>query len=375
MQLRGASLNHLSQKTEKLSNHLRNLSPRSFTVTVMPDFFLDRLVSWNSTLKEFSTRISKVASQKGGSIDNVTQMDLMGGNAINTASALATLGAEVSPIVCTNKLGLRLLKLHLQRLGINLSHVKISDQASITTALEFTQDRDNRNVMLRDLGSLTKLHPKDLSEKDFALFEDADYVCIFNWAGTQAHGTEIAKKVFSFVKAEGTGKTYYDTADPLPNRQKIPELIGEVLRSRNLIDILSLNENEAMTYTKYLAPEQLKELRKSHKPTPILAKECAEILSHHLSSRLDLHTTNFSATFKKDKSTVAPAFETKALRATGAGDAWNAGNIFADANHFPDDLRLIFSNAVAAYYLSSPLGKHPTLKQLYRFLQVAICES
>jgi len=341
----------------------------------MPDFFLDRLVSWNSTLKEFSTRISKVASQKGGSIDNVRQMDLIGGNAINTASALAALGAEVSPIVCTNKLGLRLLELHLQRLGIDLSHVKINDKASITTALEFTQDGENRNVMLRDLGSLAKLHPRDLSEKDFTLLKDADYVCVFNWAGTQTHGTEIAKRVFSFVKAEGAGKTYYDTADPLPKRQKIPELIEEVLCSRNLIDILSLNENEALTYAKYLAPEQFKELRKFHKPTPILAKECAEILSHQLPSRIDLHTTSFSATFKKDESTAAPTFETKTLRATGAGDAWNAGNIYADANHFPDDLRLIFSNAVAAYYLSSPLGKHPTLEQLQKFLQAIIRES
>ena len=368
-------MNHLSQKTEKLLNHLRNLSPRSFTVAVMPDFFLDRLVSWNSTLKEFSTLISKVASQKGGSIDNVTQMDLIGGNAINTASALAALDAEVSPIVCTNKLGLKLLELHLQRLGIDLSHVKINDQASITTALEFTQNGENRNVMLRDLGSLAKLHPRDLSEKDFTLLKEVDYVCVFNWAGTQAHGTEIAKRVFSFVKAEGAGKTYYDTADPLPKKQKIPELIEEILRSQNLIDILSLNENEAMTYAKYLAPEQFKELRKSHEPTPIFAKKCAEILSHQLPSRIDLHTTSFSATFKKDESTAAPTFETKTLRATGAGDAWNAGNIYADANHFPDDLRLIFSNAVAAYYLSSPLGKHPTLEQLQKFLQAIIRES
>ena len=368
MQLGEASLRVLPQKTSELTNHLENLSPKPFSVAVMPDFFLDRLVSWNNNVKEFSMYISKVACQKGGSIDNVVQMDRMGGNAINTASALAALEVEVTPIVCTNKLGLKLLELHLQRSGIDLSHIKVNGQASATTALEFTQNGEKRNVMLRDLGSLAQFSPSDLSERDFKLLKSVDYVCIFNWAGTQAHGTKIAEQVFSFVKKEGKGKTYYDTADPLPNRQKIPQLIEEVLRRKNLVETLSLNENEAITYTNYLAPEQFAEFKELNKPMTDLAGECAKALSRNLTCRIDLHTTSFSATFKKGENTLVRAFRVNTLRATGAGDAWNAGNIYADANRFPDYLRLAFANAVAAYYLASPFGNYPTLRQLQRFL-------
>jgi sugar/nucleoside kinase (ribokinase family) len=66
---------------------------------------------------------------------------------------------------------------------------------------------------------------------------------------------------------------------------------------------------------------------------------------------------------------VVPAFKIKALRATGAGDAWNAGNIFADANGFSDECRLTLANAASACYLKSADGTHPTRERLIRFLK------
>ena len=52
-------------------------------------------------------KITKIAAQKGGSLDGISQMDIKGGNAINTAYALATLGAKVTTIVCTNSKGIK----------------------------------------------------------------------------------------------------------------------------------------------------------------------------------------------------------------------------------------------------------------------------
>ncbi|MDH5495588.1 MAG: carbohydrate kinase family protein, partial [Candidatus Bathyarchaeota archaeon] len=235
----------LSRKVEELLSHLSRLKPRSFSVVVMPDFFLDRFVSWNGDVKQFSRSIFEVVNRKGGSIDNVAHVEFRGGNAVNTAAALAVLGVNVFPIVYTSTLGLNLLKLHLQPLNVDLSHVKIDGNASITTALEFTHGGEKRNVMLRDLGSLEIFGPDNLTEKDFALLEKTDYVCVFNWAGTRRHGTELAKTVFHHAKTKGKGKTYYDTADPLPNKPEIPSMVKEVLLRCNLIDVLSLNENEA----------------------------------------------------------------------------------------------------------------------------------
>jgi len=365
----------LSRKVEELLSHLSRLKPRSFSVVVMPDFFLDRFVSWNGDVKQFSRSIFEVVNRKGGSIDNVAHVEFRGGNAVNTAAALAVLGVNVFPIVYTSTLGLNLLKLHLQPLNVDLSHVKIDGNASITTALEFTHGGEKRNVMLRDLGSLEIFGPDNLTEKDFALLEKTDYVCVFNWAGTRRHGTELAKTVFHHAKTKGKGKTYYDTADPLPNKPEIPSMVKEVLLRCNLIDVLSLNENEAITYAKQVAPKQTSKLQQQHKSMTVAAKECTKILARKLTSRIDLHTTTYSATFTKNDNTIVPVFKVKALRATGAGDAWNAGNIYADANDFPVDLRLAFSNAVAAYYLSSPTGEHPRLHQLRKFLKKALSKS
>jgi len=359
----------LSQKVGELLSHLSRFEPRRFNVVVMPDFFLDRFVSWNGDVRQFSRSILEVANRKGGSIDNVVQMDLRGGNAVNTAVALAALGVNVFPIVYTSKFGLNLLRLYLQPLDVDLSYVKVKGTASITTALEFTYRREKRNVMLRDLGSLEEFGPNNLTKEDYTLLEKADYVCVFNWTGTRRHGTKLAKAVFNYVKTRGRGKTYYDTADPLANKSKIPELVEKVLLGHNLIDILSLNENEAVTYARYVAPKQTDKLKEQHRSMSTLAKGCAKILTQKLASRVDLHATAYSATFKKNENTIVSAFKVKTLRATGAGDAWNAGNIYADANNFPFDMRLTFANAVAAYYLSSPTAEHPQLPQLRKFLQ------
>ena len=90
----------------------------------------------------------------------------------------------------------------------------------LTTALEFKSINEKTNVMLRDLGALADFGPANLDEGDYALIENADYVCLFNWAGTLKFGTELAQAVFERAKREGKGKTYYDTADPNPNASR-----------------------------------------------------------------------------------------------------------------------------------------------------------
>ncbi|MGQ9530501.1 MAG: carbohydrate kinase family protein [Candidatus Bathycorpusculaceae bacterium] len=334
-----------------------------FNVVVLPDFFLDRFISLKWDIKTFSENLSDVVKRKGGSIDGIKQIDFRGGNAINTASALAALGVKVTPIVCTDKLGLKLMKFHLKPGQIDLSHVKVFNKASVTTAIEFETQEGKVNVMLRDVGALTNFGPHNLSDDDFEVIENADYVCVFNWAGTRRFGTKLAETIFRYVKEKGKGKTYYDTADPTPNKQNVPQLIKKVLQT-NYIDILSVNENEAVCYASHLT-EKLKVLAK-HLPLEELAKESAKILAEKLSARIDLHTTSFSATFTKNGKTIIPAFKVPIRSATGAGDAWNAGNILGDACKLSDGCRLALANAVAAYYISNPNKMHPTRRQLMR---------
>jgi ribokinase len=352
-------------KTE-LQSFLQKQHQKDCKVVLLPDFFLDRLINLDWGAAEFSGFVADVVKRKGGSIDGIPQTDLTGGNAINVASALANLDVEVTPIVCTSEFGLQQIKYHFKNTAIDTSHIKTHGKASITTALEFKNKNEKTNVMLRDLGSLSDFGPANLDESDYALIDDADFVCLFNWAGTLKFGTELAKTVFERANHCGRGKTYFDTADPTPNIKAVTGLMNKVLKT-DKVDILSLNENEAITYASLL-DQGLKE-KKGALGFAELAMEAARILAKQLSARIDLHTTAFSATLKGKHEVVVPAFKVKVLRATGAGDAWCAGNIVGDHNGLTDECRLLLANAVAACYLSDTEGLHSTKKKLAVFLR------
>lgn len=349
---------------KELQNFLKE-KPSKKNAVVMPDFFMDRLINLKWNIECFSSLMADVAKRKGGNIDGIRQSDIKGGNAINVASALSSLGFTVTPIICTSEYGLQQIKYHFKNCPIDTSHVKIREKASITTALELQEKDGKTNVMLRDLGSLADFGPQDLNDQDFSVMENADYVCVFNWAGTVNFGTKLAETVFSRVKARGRGKTYFDTADPTPNRNGIPELIENVLKT-DQVDILSLNENEAVTYASIL-DKSIISMQESL-PFADLALNAARVLAKRLPARIDLHTTTFSATLTGKKEVVVPTFKIEALRATGAGDAWNAGNILGDANKLSDECRLTLANAVSACYLSDQTGAHPTRNKLLEFI-------
>lgn len=345
---------------------LRKEPKRELHVVVMPDFFLDRIINLNCTATAFHSLVTDIIRRKGGSQDGISQTDLRGGNAVNVASALAALNAKVTPIVCTSKFGLQQLRRHLFRKNaVDTSRVKIFPKASVTTALEFQTDKGKANVMLRDVGSLAEFKAAHLTEDDWRLIENADYVCLFNWAGTQSHGTDLADTVFRRVKTSGKGKTYFATADPTPNKHSIPHLLENVLKTSNA-DILSLNENEALIYASMLDPT----IRKNRgKLSDKLVLHAAEVLAAHLKARIDIHTTKFSITKISNKTVTIPAFEVDILRATGAGDAWDAGNIIGDAYGLSHEGRLTLANATAACYLSDPAAAHPSRRKLLRFLK------
>jgi sugar/nucleoside kinase (ribokinase family) len=353
---------------KELQNFAEEEKHKECKVAVLPDFFLDRLINLDLNNSEFASLIADVAGRKGGSIDGIHQTDMQGGNAVNVASALARLGAKVTPIVCTSEYGLQQINYYFKDTDIEVSHVKVRDKASVTTALEFKSQSEKTNVMIRDVGSLANFGQEDLDEKDYAVIEDADYTCLFNWAGTFKYGTLLAQAVFGRTKKCGNGKTYYDIADPTPNKTAIADLMEKVLKT-NLIDVLSVNENEAIMFATLLdksLPNQKERLGFAD-----LAMEAARVLAKNLQARIDLHTTAFSATLRGTTEVVAPSFKVKVLRATGAGDAWTAGNIIGDHNDLSDQCRLTLANAVAACYLSDPEGKHPTWAKLSTFLNNA----
>ncbi|MEM3090369.1 MAG: carbohydrate kinase family protein [Candidatus Bathyarchaeia archaeon] len=352
----------LDEYLDEVKDFLKS-QQREAEVVVMPDFFIDRFVSIDISPDQLFNLIMDVVERKGGSIDGISQKEFRGGNAINTAAALTSLGVKVTPIVCTDKLGLQLIKFYAKSPKINLTHIKIVEKPSITTALEFEIDDGKANVMLRDVGSLADFGPQNLNHEDFEAIERADCTCVFNWAGTRKYGTELAKTVFRHVKTRGKGKTYFDPADPTPNKEAAKKMLESVMQT-DLVDVLSLNENETVFFASLLKSKAEKPIKGLSLEE--LAKDSAKLLASHLKARIDLHTTDYSATFTGKKETIVPAFHVPVLRATGAGDAWNAGNIIGTVYGLNDAVRLTLANAVAAYYISNPEGKHPTQKELFR---------
>jgi fructose-1-phosphate kinase PfkB-like protein len=55
-------------------------------------------------------------------------------------------------------------------------------------------------------------------------------------------------------------------------------------------------------------------------------------------------------------------------RATGAGDAWNAGNILGHLLELAPEERLTLANTVATAYVTNPEPTHPTLPEVAALL-------
>ena len=121
--------------------------------------------------------------------------------------------------------------------------------------------------------------------------------------------------------------------------------------SKGLIDVLGMNEDEAIAYGRGGGlSSSVDKLREN--------------------TRIDLHTKDYARSyFKESKTGKIPAFDVRPIRLTGAGDAWNAGDIMGELMGISDELRLLLANAVAAFYISDPDGRHPCREDLIGFLQ------
>ncbi|MEM4258009.1 MAG: PfkB family carbohydrate kinase [Candidatus Thermoplasmatota archaeon] len=320
-------------------------------VVLLPDFFVDHFVVYDSWA-HFVSQADQKRLQGGGNIPGVAQSISQGGNAANTALALARLGIASYLICRTDPLGYHLLDFFLGKHGVDLSHVKTDGKIALTTALEF--QKDAANVMLGDPGSVADFSFSLLDENDLALIKQCSMVCVVNW-NLNAYGTSLASEVFSYAKKEGV-TTFFDCGDPSPRLQDLSHLMKHVVTSHNL-DIFGLNENEFMHLSKLKKAQQEDILR------------AAKMFKQHISARLDIHTADFSCSYG-DSFTCVPVLSVPTIyRLTGAGDAWNAGDIFAELHGFSAQERLFFANAYAGYYISSKTPHHADIEEILQFLQ------
>ena len=105
---------------------------------VLPDFFLDHFVITDN-LEDLLSSMKEVAKQGGGNILGSNQFIRRGGNAVNTAAALHTLGLNPRVIVTTDDYGASILR-SLVSPGLDLSLVHTDGRMSTTVSIEAETD-------------------------------------------------------------------------------------------------------------------------------------------------------------------------------------------------------------------------------------------
>jgi len=293
----------------------------------MHDFFLDHFAVYlgdRGSVSSYVRNITNLARQGGGVIPYNKQYILCGGNAF---------------------------------------HVKTDGELAVTVALELKHKNRLVNPMLNYPGSVDDFGFDNLEQDDLDLILKTDYIIVSDWH-LNFKGTDLARKVFRHAK-KGRCMKFFDPGEPMLRKNEIRSLMEDVILEGN-IDVLGLNESEACWFATYFEPEYEKRMKRE--PLEQLAVECCRLLRKHLSCRLDLHTTTLSASFDAEE-TFVPAFDVHMLRATGAGDTWNAADAYGEAIGLSPSQRLLFANAAAAYYISSPTGDRASKEQIADFIK------
>ena len=317
----------------------------SFKVVAMPDFFLDYVLAFPGELDQMVRAMADVADRGGGNLLGWKHMVGRGGNSSNFSAHLSRLGVNVIPVIETDEFGRIALAQFLK--DVDLSHVTSSGSLSRTVAFEAEHSGRRVNIMASDPGSLSNFGPERLGEKDRELIREADFVFVFNW-NQNTKGTELAEEVFQIAKNQGKGLTFFDPGDPTSRASEIVRLNERVL-SKGLVDILSVNENELTQLAS--AVGEAGGGFEGEEENPLF--QAASVFSM-LGSRVDLHTPSFSATFIDGQRERVSCASTTPIKVTGAGDAWNAGDIFAQGTGLSHKDRLSFANATAAAYMKKP---------------------
>lgn len=334
--------------------------PRLGSVSVMPDYFVDRLVRFES-LDLLITEMRKKSSESGGgSIRGIKQTEVKGGNAVNLAYALGIFGGNVHLTAIANSLPAETLRItfgKFQNVTLEIS----PGAAGYTTAFEFREKDHHVNVMVSDVGDLNSFDGSKLSKLSLDEIAKSEIVAIVNWAANRK-GTELCEKVFSLAKQNG-GKTFFDPADISGQRDLLPDLKKHVFE-KGLIDYVSLNENEARIMSKVLFNS---ELPLDYSESDLI--KTARILADGTGATVDLHTRTVTISAFGSLAVPCQCHKVEQRTVTGAGDVWGAANIASYLVNLDVEDRLYFSNSAAGLYVSRESATTPSLGEIFEFMK------
>jgi ribokinase len=338
---------------------IRELQCKNKSITVLHDFFIDRIIKIKD-LDEFFFRIKEKTKYRGGSIRGISTTQFEGGNAVNIAYCLGKLGFDVDLFTITDdssNMNLKYFFSDLSKVKLHLSHGK----PGYTTSLEVHNaiDLKDSNIMISDVGDNSDFGPEKLSSHDDKeILNNSNAVILVNWASNWK-GNDLLKYVF---KNSPKSLHFVDPADIQTRSNEFCLLLRE---QNNMIDILSINENECNSLLFELDLKSFSLCNKYNRNNIQLA---VLELAKKLGVFIDLHTRYGCACSNGKEVYFADSINNIVVRnLTGAGDSWDAADIIGHLIELPPQERLFFSNAFAALYISIENKQLISLEKFFEY--------
>jgi ribokinase len=330
------------------------------SIVVMPDFFVDRILTLRSQ-KEFCNLLAEKVRFGGGAVRNIGTTERKGGNAVNIAYCLARLGIKNTNLfTIADEFGSAMLRRVFSKFGERVNLRIEYGKHGRTTGLEFLKSSATKaNVMLNDAGDNEYFGSEKIdSDVNLKILENANAVIVVNW-GSNLKGSQLA--TFAFSKSPKSFH-YIDPADIESRKDEFRDFLRNI---SNNIHALALNENEANSLGNSLG---LNSLLPPNDYDEADVKSAAVQISSNLSINTDVHTPIGAASSNGKKVDYASAFEVQAKTLTGAGDSWDSANIRCYLSGISTRERLMFSNAYASLYVQSSDAEPPTMEETLELL-------
>ena len=329
---------------------------RGIKSTTLADVFIDRIVKVEN-LDELVKQTKNKASVGGGSIRGIEQREIIGGNATNIAYSLVKFGSETELFVIGDEFAKRTLELRFKEFNNIKIHV-IDGKPGFTIALE-TDLGNESNIMISDVGDIERFDGKSILNEYRGTIEQSDIIVISNWA-SNINGNQLVDNIFRNSK---NSIKLLDFADLASATNRLNELI-ENIKENNVIDVLSLNENECQILEKFLC---LKNMKSQYTKKDI--QSSALQISSILETRIDIHTPLGSCSSLDGDVEFVESFSVKPKILTGAGDVWNAVNVLSLKKGVSTINRLNLANAAAGSYISEFHNGDFSLEKIEQLLE------
>ena len=347
-------------------------------VTILPDFFVDRIIEVLD-YPIFMNDIQKKIVAGGGSMRGYSSLDIKGGNAVNMAYSLAKLDVRVELFTIADKIGSAILRSVFLPFKTNVNLHIIKGKHGLSTVFEFsnssttstTSTSSSSNVMVSDVGDNDNFGPELIeSQKVKMILRSSDAVIMTNWA-SNLRGTDLLDYVFT-----NSPKSVH-FLDPADIERRCFEFIN-VLKSRsNLVDFLSINENEYNLIIKALESvcgynnSTLLAFDSNLYPDNVSAFcESAKLLSNFINLTVCIHTTKGSAISDGHESLFVDSIvPSKIDIVSGAGDSWDAGFIFGHLYGFTTIEKICFANLLSSLHVGNLFGDNPSLSEIIDYIK------